>query len=136
MFYNNALTSLPAGMTLAALTNGAYMFYNNSLTSLPADMTLAALTTGNLMFQNNSLASLPTNMTLAALTNGTQMFLGNTIATSDYSQLLVNIEANNTNTGVNFHGGSSQYNATGEVARDALLARTPAWVITDGGLAV
>jgi len=75
-------------------------------------------------------------MTLAALTNGTAMFFGNTIATSDYSTLLVNIEANNTNTGVTFHGGNSKYNATGEVARNALLARDPAWIVTDGGLEV
>ena len=32
------------------------------------------------------------------------------------------------------HGGSSKYNAAGKVARDALTGRTPAWVITDGGL--
>jgi len=134
MFQLCTLTALPTNMTLAALKTGTNMFFNNRLTSLTANMTLAALITGVQMFYNNLLTSLPANMTLASLTNGSNMFAFNTIETSDYSTLLVNIEANNINTGVAFHGGLSKYNATGQVARNALLARTPAWVITDGGL--
>jgi hypothetical protein len=136
MFSNNSLTSLPSGMTLDVLTTGGYMFSNNSLTSLPTNMTLAALTTGGYMFYNNSLTSLPSGMTLDVLTTGTNMFFGNTIATSDYSTLLVNMEAANINTGVAFHGGNSNYNTDGEIARNKLLSRDPAWTITDGILEI
>jgi len=99
-------------------------------------MTLAALTDGTYMFYGNSLTSLPTGMTLTALTDGSYMFVSNTINTTDYSNLLIAMEANNTETGVNFSGGNSKYNAAGETARNALLARDPIWVITDGGLEV
>jgi len=71
-------------------------------------------------------------MTLASLTNGQNMFQSNTINTTRYSQLLVDLEADNPNDGVTFHGGNSEYNTTGETARDALTIRT--WTITDGGL--
>jgi hypothetical protein len=64
------------------------------------------------------------------------MFIGNTINTEDYSTLLINMESNNPNNGVNFHGGNSNYNLAGEVARNALISRVPAWTITDGVLEV
>ena len=132
MFFGNSLTSLPSGMTLPSLTSGNLMFENNNLTSLPTDMTLLNLTNGLAMFQNNDLTSLPSNMELPNLTNGTRMFQGNTINTTRYSQLLIDLEANNTNNNVTFHGGNSKYNAAGQVARNALTAR--GWSITDGGL--
>jgi len=157
MFANNNLTSLPAGMNLPLLTNGSFMFQNNDLTSLPTNMNLPLLTNGGAMFQNNNnLTSLPVGMDLPLLTNGrdmfrdnnltslpvgmelpnladgTRMFQGNTINTERYSQLLIDLEANNNNNNVNFHGGSSKYNAQGEIARNALIAR--GWTITDGGL--
>ena len=84
------------------------------------------------MFYQNSLISLPSGIKLASLTNGAYMFLGNTINTTRYSELLVDLESGNTNNGVIFHGGNSEYNTTGETARDLLVVRT--WTITDGGL--
>jgi len=132
MFFNNSLNSLPVGMNLPNLTNGINMFRDNNLTSLPAGMNLPLLTSGFRMFQDNSLNSLPSGMELPLLTNGDFMFLGNTINTERYSQLLIDLEANNNNNNVAFHGGNSQYNAQGEIARNALVAR--GWTITDGGL--
>jgi len=134
MFYDNSLTDLPANMTLAALTDGYAMFYDNSLTALPAGMTLDVLTNGGDMFRYNSLTALPSGMILAALTDGTYMFYGNTINTTRYSQLLVDMEANNTNDNVPFHGGYSKYNSAGEIARNKLIAR--GWTINDGGLEI
>lgn len=155
MFNDNNLTSLPDGMTLANLTTGNEMFYNNNLTSLPDGMTLASLTTGNNMFYNNNLTSLPVGMTLSNLTNGHNMFYNNLITSaiglklhninngssfmlganlpvSQYSNILIEIEANNPNDNVTIHFGSSKYNSTAETARDNLLKR--GWNITDGGL--
>ena len=132
MFRSNNLASLPSGMTLQSLTNGASMFNSNNLASLPSGMTLQSLTNGRRMFENNSLTSLPSGMTLPSLTNGARMFQDNTINTARYSQLLIDLEANNPNNNVEFHGGNSKYNAAGEIARNALTAR--GWDITDGGL--
>ena len=97
-------------------------------------MTLSSLTSGDYIFSENSLTSLPTGMTLSSLTSGDYMFSENTINTVDYSNLLVNIAANNANTNVIFSVGNSQYNATGETARNYLTG-TLLWNITDGGLA-
>jgi hypothetical protein len=132
MFNSNNLNSLPAGMELPNLTNGPIMFRNNSLTSLPAGMELPLLDNGGSMFRGNSLTSLPAGMELPNLIDGANMFRGNTINTERYSQLLIDLEANNNNNNVEFHGGDSQYNAQGEVARNALISR--GWTITDGGL--
>ena len=71
-------------------------------------------------------------MTLSSLINGSNMFNGNTINTTRYSQLLIDLENLNPNNNVTFHGGNSKYNASGEIARDALIVRV--WSITDGGL--
>ena len=132
MFISNSLESLPSGMELPLLSNGTSMFNGNSLTSLPSGMELPNLINGLSMFRDNSLTSLPSGMELPLLSNGTSMFLASTINTERYSQLLIDLEANNNNDNVAFHGGNSQYNAQGEIARNALIAR--GWTITDGGL--
>jgi hypothetical protein len=132
MFRDTLLASLPSGMTLASLTNGIRMFQGTPLTLLPSGMTLALLDNGVGMFRDTGLTALPSSITLASLTNGFQMFEGCTIDTADYSTLLVNMEANNSNNNVNFHGGNSKYNAAGGVARTALV-NDHSWSVTDGG---
>jgi hypothetical protein len=134
MFKDNSLTDLPSGMTLANLTDGERMFGDCNLTSLPSEMTLANLTNGDGMFSNCSITSLPSGMTLANLTNGDSMFINNTINTARYSTLLVDMEDLNSNANVPFNGGDSQYNTSGETARNLLIANQN-WIITDGGLA-
>jgi hypothetical protein len=61
------------------------------------------------------------------------MFLNSTINTTSYSQLINNIDSNNSNSNVNFHGGNSKYNAGAVTAHDSLTV-TKNWSITDGGL--
>ncbi|GAG52489.1 unnamed protein product, partial [marine sediment metagenome] len=61
------------------------------------------------------------------------MFNQVTINTTRYSQLLVDLESGNSNNSVQFDGGNSKYNATGEVARDLLTGVGRTWTITDGG---
>ena len=67
-----------------------------------------------------------------AMTNGAQMFNNTTLPTSDWSDILVTQRANNANTGVTFHGGSSKYNPAGGVAREELVT-IQSWSIIDGG---
>jgi len=134
MFKYTNLTSIPSGMTLDALENGSSMFYGLVLTSLPSGMTLNNLSSGNRMFYGAGFTSLPSGITLPNLTDGTYMFLAVTLNTTRYSQLLIDMESGNVNDNVIFHGGNSKYNAAGETARNALVAR--GWAITDGGLEV
>jgi len=133
MFYYANLTSLPATMTLDSLQYNVGMFYKNNLTALPPLMRLDNLVNGNRMFIDNALTDLPSGITFPKLINGDYMFRGSTFPTNRYSQLLIDMESNNTNTGVKFHAGNSKYNASGQTARNALVAR--GWVFTDGGLA-
>jgi len=132
MFYGTSLTSLPSGMVLGSLTDGRAMFYGTSLTSLPSGMVLGALTSGYYMFYGTSLTSLPSGMVLGALTDGAYMFLNVTINTTDYNNLWVNIEANNSNSSVPFHGGNSKTSGAGTTAKAAQVA-DHTWTVTDGG---
>ena len=132
MFRDCNLTSLPSGMTLDNLTEGGLMFFRCNLTSLPSGMTLENLTVGGAMFFGCNLSSLPSGMTLDNLTDGANMFAENTINTVRYSELLVDMEADNSNTSVSFHGGNSKYNTSGETARN-LLINNQTWSFTDGG---
>jgi hypothetical protein len=73
---------------------------------------------------------------LVNLVDATDMFkntgaLG--LTSASYGAFLVNLEANCPNTGVPLHAGASKYPASAAAAHAALLARTPPWVITDGG---
>jgi len=122
-------------MILANVTSAAWMFKDNSLTALPSVMTFASLTSGSSVFSNNSLTDLPSGITFSNITDGTNLLLGNTINTTRYSQLLIDIENLNSNNSFSFHGGNSQYNASGQTARN-ILTTSPRYVtITDGGLA-
>lgn len=132
MFSQCNLTSLPAGMELNALTNGSYMFDVNSLTALPDNMTLPNLIDGYRMFRSNSLTDLPAGMTLSKLTDGQLMFWLSDINIPRYSQLLVDMESLNPNNSVSFHGGNSNYDASGKTARDILIGGTRNWIIDDG----
>lgn len=141
-YFNNTgdklkLTGISSFGNIILNTNQSNAFYGcANLTSLPDDCVtqMNLVTTGTSMFyQCTSLTSLPTGMTLNSLTNGTYMFLSITIDKTRYSQLLIDMNASNTNTGVTFHGGNSKYDTAGQTARNLLTARSPAWVITDGG---
>jgi hypothetical protein len=66
------------------------------------------------------------------MTNGSNCFAGTTLPTSDYSDILVTQRANNVNTGVTLHGGSSKYNTAGGTARGELVS-IQSWSIIDGG---
>jgi hypothetical protein len=132
MFRECNLTSLPSGITLSNLTIGVTMFRNCSLTALPSNMNLTSLVNGENMFESNSITDLPSGMTLPNLRNGADFLEGNTINTSRYSELLEDMEINNSNNNVPFNAGNSKYNTDGETARN-LLTNNQSWSFTDGG---
>ena len=61
----------------------------------------------------------------------TDMFSGVTLSTSNYDALLIGWDAQNLQSGINFHGGNSLYCA-GEAARTNII-NNDGWTITDGG---
>ena len=115
------------------ITNGTYMFYNNSLTSLPDSMTLSSLKNGGNMFYGNPITS-ALGLKLHNINAGSQFMSSANLPVSQYSDILVDIEANNPNDGVTIHFGSSKYNATGQIARNILTSAPRNWTISDGGL--
>ena len=68
---------------------------------------------------------------VASLTNAANMFQGATLSSENYDALLAGWAAQSLQTGVNFHGGNSQYCATDE--HHTTLTQTYGWNITDGG---
>ncbi|RLD51709.1 MAG: hypothetical protein DRJ05_18145, partial [Bacteroidetes bacterium] len=61
----------------------------------------------------------------------TDMFFGVTLSTSNYDALLIGWDAQNLQSGINFHGGNSMY-CNGEAARTNMI-NNDGWTITDGG---
>ena len=69
---------------------------------------------------------------VSSLTNAVNMFQGATLSSENYDALLAGWAAQSLQTGVNFHGGNSQYCAN-EGSNRAVLIDTYGWSITDGG---
>jgi len=69
-----------------------------------------------------------------ALTTADNMFLSVTLATANYNSLLIGWAIQTVISGVNFHGGNSQYSSGAAATAHASLV-TDGWSITDGGQA-
>ena len=152
---DNNLTSFPL-LNMSSATNTSATWQNNSLTSFPAidmpltttvrtawvgnnldtfpDIDLSSCLDMEASFQSNGIISSFSLRNFYSMTDGRNMLFGSTIPTSDWSDILVTQRANNVNTGLSFHGGSSTYNVAGGVARGE-LASIQLWNITDGGAA-
>jgi len=132
-FQSTGFATPPTITNTSAVTNWHSCFESSAITSTQAYDTSAGATMDE-MYRNVDFADtydLPTH-DLSAMTSGVNFLYLSVISTSSYDDLLVDMEANNSNT-VTFHGGSSTYTATGETARDALIA-DHSWAFTDGGL--
>jgi uncharacterized repeat protein (TIGR02543 family) len=71
---------------------------------------------------------------ISNVTDMESMLYGITLSTSNYSSILIGWAAlPSLQSGVNFHGGNSKYNASAVAARETLV-NTYGWTITDGGL--
>ena len=66
-----------------------------------------------------------------SLTNARDMFDGVELSLPKYDSLLMSLAAQTVNSGIDFHGGASEY-CLGEAARD-FLVDSLGWIISDGG---
>jgi hypothetical protein len=73
------------------------------------------------------------DLNIAAATSMGGMFSGVTLPTTQYSDLLVNFEAQSVQNNVSFSGGNSQYSAGAAATARAALIADHTWTITDGG---
>lgn len=129
-FRDSGITALPLLDTSSATAIEAICYGCSNLDSVPLIDTSSVLSCF-IAFSNCGVISSFATLDLTSMTNGTSVLLGSTLTTTDYSDLLIATEANNSEISVTFHGGNSQYNAAGKIARDLLTGR--GWTITDGG---
>lgn len=129
-WWNCNLTSFPQ-IDMSSGTLFRETWRQNNLSSFPE---LDLSSGGNFIYawrQNGVITDFKTK-NLPNMDQGLDCFINSTLSTSDYSELLISLAANNLNTGVVFSGGSSKYNSTAIAARNALISR--GWTITDAGL--
>jgi len=139
-FNNNQIQSIPAGLfdNCPLVTTFFACFAFNQIQSIPAGLfdNCPLVTTFFGCFSTNGLipncpSDLFANNPLA--NNFTNCFLNSTLPTATYSDMLVNLDANNANLNVPFHGGNSKYNSIGYIGRHNLTTNKT-WTITDGGV--
>jgi hypothetical protein len=137
-FRNNLLTSVPSTLFINSplVTTFALVFEINQLISIPSGFFLNNILATNFSnaFRNNFSLNVPFDLfqTNTLGNNFTNCFQICNIPTSQYSDLLINLNTFNPNNNVTFHGGNSTYTGAAAIAaRASLVAR--GWVITDGG---
>lgn len=129
------LTAFPSGLDLSSATTLFAAWYGcTGLTSFPlldvSNVTIFTYSWYGCTGLNGY--AFPT-VNMHSMTNGTNCFAGVTLSTTSYSNLLIDIEANNQNNTVTFSGGSSKYNAGAAATAHADLIADHSWTITDGG---
>ena len=99
--------------------------------------TSAVTTTASMFFGCSLLISLigVEDFIIDLVTNMGSFLSGVTLPTSQYSDLLVNYEAQSVQNNVSFSGGSSQYSVGAATTARADLISDHTWTITDGGQA-
>jgi hypothetical protein len=127
---NIPVTSLPSGVTsLAQFVNGC-----SSVITLPAWDT-SNITQFYYAFANSGLGNFDfSTFDFSALDDGRSCFLNVTLTTAIYDQLLIDLDTDNPNSSVTFHGGNSLYTkapSAAATARASLVSKS--WVISDGG---
>lgn len=115
------------------IIDAAVMFRGCNKLIIPTAINFESLLNGNTMFAYiTSVISFPSTINFKNINNGGAIFYRTTISTVSYSNLLINLEANNANTAVTFDGGYSKYNSSASSARANLITR--GWTIYDLGL--
>ena len=93
----------------------------------------SALESANGMFYGATAFDQNLQWSVGSLTSASVMFYQAGLSTANYDAMLVNWNAQNLQSGVQFHAGSSQY-CGGEAARDNMISPSGHnWSITDGG---
>jgi hypothetical protein len=129
----DALTAIPFMDTSNATILKTFVGFSSGLTSFPF-LNTSNCNRFNFMFSGCTGLNgydIPT-LDLRNMTDGNKMFDSVAISTQSWSDLLVSTNANNSNSGVIWSGGSSMHNASGNTAINTLIT-DHAWAITDGG---
>lgn len=158
MFAGAFISTIPASLTLAATTNANGMFKGCTSLITTNNLVLGNIDTasesfkncklisdtGGLSFQNvtdctsafsgcSNLKYTTTQFIPSNMTNGTNMFAGVTLDSDNYSDFIIRLNQNNSNTSVTFYGGEQQYLSNAINDHDNLTG-VKLWDITDGGL--
>jgi hypothetical protein len=136
------MTSLPSGfftgLTSSNIGTITYGFSAVPLTTLPENLfdPLTGLTSLIGTFRSASFTGIPSGIfeLNTSISNFDNVFQNVDLDTANYGNLLQNLRDNNTNTSVNFHGGTSQYKGIEAINARATLTDTRSWTITDGGI--
>ena len=123
------------------IMNMSFMFNQcSSLSALDVSgWNTSSVTSMSNMFAGSSLLKIDlSSFNITSVTNITGMLLGCNInaagTTTNYDNTLVSWAAQLVNSGLSFHGGTSQYSVTGQTARNTLTGAPNNWTIDDGGL--
>ncbi len=134
--WNGASNANPnvASWNTGNVNDMSYMWNGASLVNPDvSNWNVANVTSMSRMFQNATNANIDASSWVPTkVTNMVNMFNGVTLSTTNYSNLLIQLAAENTNENVSLNGGSSKYNSSATSARQTLVDR--GWTITDGGL--
>jgi len=134
------LTTIPAGLFDNCPTTTVFtsVFFTNQINTIPQGLfdNNPLANNFNSTFRNNGLipncpSDLFANNPLA--NNFTNCFNASTLPTQTYSDMLVNLDQNNQNLNVPFHGGNSTYTGAAAIAARANLVNVKGWNIIDGG---
>src|SRR5690606_34161600 len=107
-------------------------WYGNRITDFPANAFPNATACNDMFYGGIVFTNFAARNFNSMQTGGRFLSGSSRIPTSDYSELLVSLAANNTKHNVTFSAAASKYNSSAVAARNTLLAR--GWTITDGGL--
>ena len=143
-FYATQINCSLDNFDTSIVTNFASTFTNCSLFNTTLNWDTSSGENFSSMFRNcPSLKKDLTWIDVSSATNMSNFLLGSDInnvgTTTNYDALLASMVADNPITGVKFHGGNSDYSATGKISRDILENTDPppkgySWIITDGDL--
>ena len=119
---------------VSSLTNAVNMFRDAAVFNQDiGGWNTSSVTDMNSMFRDTDVFNQDIgSWNVSSLTNAPNMFQGATLSSENYDALLAGWAAQSLQTGVNFHGGNSQYCAN-EGSNRAVLIDTYGWSITDGG---
>jgi hypothetical protein len=105
-----------------------------TLTNLGSDPSVSTINMLNMFYSCPAYKQdSPKNWDITKVNNLTNFMLHSTLPSSVYDSILVAWELLDLTNGLTPHFGLSKYTATGETAKNAIIA-ADAWIFTDGGL--
>jgi surface protein len=126
-----------SGWDVSSVTNMQNLFYQcSSFDQDIGNWDVSSVTNMHSMFyQCTSFDQNIGNWDVSNVTTMTNMFSGVTLSVVNYDALLLGWEALNLQSGVNFHGGNSQYCEDISAAARSHMELDDNWTITDNGVA-